>query len=120
MGRKWEANASLLGLKETLEDEILAVMDDLAKESWEIKYGISQGNSQGMASDMLKREEVERYIRGIVLDVIGELFNANLRGGNSRESLYRALEMYGGFSRLCPTCNWNTMKYGKLPKPPTQ
>lgn len=117
MGRKWEANASLLGLKETLEDSILAVMEDISKESWEIPVS----SSGGMASDMLKREQVETYIRGIVFDVIGEIFNSNTRSHDSRairENIFQSLEMYGGFSRLCPTCNWNTMKYGKLPKPP--
>jgi hypothetical protein len=116
MGRKWEANASLLGLKETLEDSILEVMDNIAKESWQIPIE----SSGGMAHDILKREEVERYITRIVYEVIGDIFRANTSSCDSRairENIYQSLEMYGGFSRLCPTCNWNTMKYGKLPKP---
>ena len=99
-----QLSAEILGLEETLEDNILEIMDNWIKESM---YNGAKETLKNI-SDSKSLEVLESYIRNIVYDILQEQKNRE-----HKEKIYNDLEG-AGFIKDCPTCTWNIKKYGKL------
>ena len=113
MGRKWEGNASLLGLKKTLEDEILDIMDEWSKDS---SFTLTSEVAKD-SSEHFKKVELEQFIRSIVYDVLSEMLGDTLirkasSGKSFKEQLFWELEA-NGFIRNCKVCYFNMARVGK-------
>lgn len=111
--RTIDIDAKLLGLERTLEDDILDIMEGYVKDS----IGKVTSNNIYDSQSYFDRKELDSYIRNIVYDVLKEVFGTTLihsnNGKSFKQQLFYELES-NGFVRDCPTCYWNTVKYGKI------
>lgn len=109
-----DLSSQLLELQETLEDDILDVMNDCVATA-----------TDNVVADLIRHrennkqyDEIAKFVREIVYDVLEETLGSTfvVREYNRRsfqEQLFWVLEK-NGFVRDCPTCYFNTVKLGKV------
>jgi hypothetical protein len=109
-----DLSAKLLGLEQTIEDDILDLMGSWVDDTANNVIDNFISNSK-VASD---RNKLEQFIRNIIYDELKNIFGDTFINRNNPKAfltqLYFSLET-AGFERNCRGCYYQVKNYGKIP-----